>query len=95
MNFGEFLKELRSQRKVTQRELAEKVGVDYTYISHVERGQLKPPSEQTIIKMADALKMDKDVMLAAAGKISADIIEYLIDNPGKIKAIRKWMKKRE
>ena len=42
--FGQSLRELRSSKIVSQRELAEKVGVDFSYISKVENDRLPPPA---------------------------------------------------
>ena len=52
--FGERLKAKRLDKKLSQRELASKVGVTHAYISQVERGQ-KTPTFETTLKLADAL----------------------------------------
>ena len=41
-----------------------------SYLSKVERGDVAPPSEATIVRLAEALEEDPDVMLALAGKVS-------------------------
>jgi hypothetical protein len=38
----------------------------------VEREEVAPPSEATIVRLAEALHEDPDVLLALAGKVSAD-----------------------
>ena len=40
--FGQTLRELRRSKKVTQRDLATRVGVDFSYISKVENEPLTP-----------------------------------------------------
>jgi transcriptional regulator with XRE-family HTH domain len=47
--FSTRLRELRIKARLTQRELAEKVGVDFSYLSKLENGVLPPPSEKVII----------------------------------------------
>lgn len=59
MRFGERVRELRLQRKLTQQKLAEKVGVTVGYISKVEMEYLQfsdSPSEEFIHKLAEALQ---------------------------------------
>ncbi|MCL4552019.1 MAG: helix-turn-helix domain-containing protein [Candidatus Marsarchaeota archaeon] len=52
MSFGRKLKELRLRADLTQTELAEAVGVDYTYLSKIENDRVEPPSEKVILKLA-------------------------------------------
>ena len=69
MTFGERLRELRKLRHITQRDLAERTGVDYTYVSHIERGKTPPPSAATIHRMAEVLEADEDELMVLAGKV--------------------------
>lgn len=78
--FGKYLYELRMSKNITQRELAEKVGVDFTYISKVENGIVDPPSERTTMKMAEALGADVDEILVKAGRIPSDVQQYILEN---------------
>ena len=55
---GEFLKDLRIKSKVTQKELAEKMGTDKTYISKIENN-LKNTKLLTVRKYAEALNVSK------------------------------------
>ncbi len=51
--FGERLKELRDKNKVTQEQVAEKVGVDRSYMGFLERGEKNPTLEKlTLIAKA-------------------------------------------
>jgi len=77
-NFGEKLKELRVKAGMTQRELAEKVNVDFTYLSKIENGALPPPSERVILHLTEVLNADKDELIMMAGKIPPDIAEILM-----------------
>lgn len=52
------LKELRLKNKLTQRELAEIIGVTPDYISQIERG--RTPGMDTAIKIADLFGMTID-----------------------------------
>jgi DNA-binding XRE family transcriptional regulator len=39
---GQMLQDARKSEKITQRELAERIGVDKSYISKIEKGNIEP-----------------------------------------------------
>lgn len=58
--FGNRLKELRDKNKLTQEELAEKVGVDRSYMGFLERGEKNPTLEKlTLIAKAFNISLSK------------------------------------
>jgi transcriptional regulator with XRE-family HTH domain len=63
------------------RKVAERIGVQPSYLSRVERGLEAPPSEETIVRWADEINVDRDVMLAIAGKISSDLVKTITKRP--------------
>ena len=65
---GSRLREARNMVKLTQEQLAEKVGIGTTYISDIERGA-KFPSLSLFIKIVDALRVSSDFILR--GEIEA------------------------
>ena len=76
--FGTFVRERREGLRqldptFSVRQLATRIGVQPSYLSKVERGDVAPPSEATIVRLADELDVDKDVLLAMAGKVSSDL----------------------
>ena len=75
--FGQTLRELRRSKKVSQRELAEKVGVDFSYISKVENDRLPPPAADTIVKICKELDILPNGLLASTGKMPTDVKEML------------------
>ncbi len=81
MTFGERLRQIRKSRNVNQRDLAKTVGIDFTYISKIEAGSMKPPSAQVIHLLAQALETNEDELFALAGKIPAGLKTMLKDNP--------------
>ena len=78
--FGDMLKSLRVEKKISQRKLAELVGIDFTYISKIECGTEAPPAESTIINIAKYLGEDSDKMLLAAKKIPSDFQKIIMEN---------------
>lgn len=81
VTMGARLKEARTISGLTQDQLAEKVGVNTSYISDVERGA-KSPSMSLFIKIIDATNASADYVLRGeieAGKkcVSSEIDEML------------------
>lgn len=56
------LKEIRTQRKMTQQEVADKTGIPATSISHIEAGSRKP-SLENFLKLAVVLNVSSDYLL--------------------------------
>ncbi len=71
MAFGERVRELRQARGLSQRDLAERVGIDFDYLSKIENGRIEPPSEEVIRRVAGALGADADELLVLADKFPA------------------------
>jgi len=91
INFGVTIKNLRRERKITQRSLAEKVGVDFTYISKIENERLENyPSIDIIIKIAQALGTDADELILLAKKVPDTIRETIVDNELAAAFLRKF-----
>jgi transcriptional regulator with XRE-family HTH domain len=68
-------------RAFSLRQVASRCGVTPAYLSRIERGELAPPGEETLIKLADELGEDRDVLLALAGKVSADLRAAIMARP--------------
>jgi transcriptional regulator with XRE-family HTH domain len=60
--FAANVRKLRSKKKLSQKALADKIGISVSYVSMLERGQRSPPLE-TIEKMAKALGVTPAVLL--------------------------------
>lgn len=60
--FAGNVKRLRSRKHLSQKALADKVGISVSYVSMLERGQRSPPLE-TIEKMAKALGVTPAALL--------------------------------
>ena len=84
--FGEKIRTLReahaqTDAKFSLRQVATRCGVTAAYLSRVERGEVAPPGEETLIKLANELDVDPDVLLAMAGKISAELRSIILARP--------------
>lgn len=82
---GKRIREIRKERNLTQRELAERVGINFTYLSRVENDRLdddQTPREDTLQKIAKALNTDADELLLLARRIPDAFRERILAKPG-------------
>ena len=84
--FGAYVRRRReslreSDRSYSLRQVAMRIGVEPSYLSKVERGEQPPPSEERIVALAAVLGEDPDVLLALAGKVSADLRQTILERP--------------
>lgn len=81
MTFGTRIRQLRKAHDLTLRELAEQVGIDFTYLSKVENDRADPPSEATIRRLAGVLGADAEELILLAGKLPAAFERDLLSRP--------------
>lgn len=77
--FGPRIRQLRKEHDLTLRELAERVGVNFTYLSKIETGKGDPPSEETIRRLAQVLDVDPDQLILLADKLPSDFERDLLN----------------
>ncbi len=74
MKFGERLREIRKEKRLTLREVAGSAGIDFTYLSKIENGRIPyTPAVETIRELASALKVDAIELLTLANKLPAEL----------------------
>ena len=85
--FGTYVREKRERFRMQRganfsvRQVAQRIGVEPSYLSRIERCIEGPPSEEKIIALARELSEDPDVLLARAGKISRDLQRAVCSRP--------------
>jgi transcriptional regulator with XRE-family HTH domain len=84
--FGTFIRDRREELRredasFSLRKVAERLGIEPSYLSKVEREEVAPPSERTIVNLAEILDQDPDVLLALAGKVSSELVEIIRKRP--------------
>jgi transcriptional regulator with XRE-family HTH domain len=97
MEFGSYLRATREQlkeqdKRFSVRQVAARVAMEPAYLSKIERGDVAPPSEATICRIAQDLGLDPDVLLAMAGKVSSDLQEIIRKRPLLFSALLREMK---
>jgi PAS domain S-box-containing protein len=96
MTFGQRLRELRKAKSMTQRELAEKTGISFAYVSKLETGAMPPPREKiilTLAKVLDANHADMDELFGLAKKMPSDLREQI--DTEMIRRLRSFEDKKE
>jgi len=86
MVFGIYARQLREHRRRASkrysiRQIASRVGMEPAYLSKIERGDMPPPSEQAIRRLAAELGEDADLLLGLAGKVATDVCEIITKRP--------------
>lgn len=80
---GRWLKSLREEAGLSQRELARSVGVDYyTFISQIEAGRGRIPPDR-YESFADALKIDSSLFVKRLLSYYDPVTYYLLFEKGK------------
>jgi transcriptional regulator with XRE-family HTH domain len=77
MNFGDYLKGLRNENGLSQRDLAEKSGVSNAEISRLETGDRKKPSPIVLKALYPYLGVSYEELMQKAG-----YSEEVVDHPG-------------
>jgi len=83
-NFGELLRVLRQQLDLSQGQLAQRVGLDRSYINRIEAGERGAPGADVILLIADALRLgapDTDALLSAGGHPIRALVTLGLDDP--------------
>jgi transcriptional regulator with XRE-family HTH domain len=73
--FGTRIQQLRRDRRLTQRTVAEKLQIDFTYLSKLENNRGEPPGEETVRGLAKLYGVNAEELLALAGRIPAELKE--------------------
>ena len=71
--FGPALRDHRRTAGLSQRELAARTGLDFSYISKVENGRLPPPAADTIVAICQVLDIAPEDLLALTRKIPSAV----------------------
>jgi transcriptional regulator with XRE-family HTH domain len=89
VDLGRRIKELRLERGFTQRQLAERAELDYTYLSKIENGRLEhTPSVRTLRDLARALEVDELELMELADKVPS-VLEGIAGNKDALRFFRR------
>lgn len=69
-NFGKLIRQARKDKGYSQRDLAQLLGLDFTYLSKLENNRADyPPKEDVIRSLARQLELDEEELIFLAGRI--------------------------
>lgn len=96
-NFGDYIRELREAKQkedssFSLRQTAARMDIEPSYLSKVERGIEKNPSEQFVKKLAVELEQDENMMLAMVGKVSQELKDIILKKPQLFSELLKSLK---
>lgn len=89
VNFGEYIKNKRTNLGTSQRKTAQMLGISVGYLSGIERGNCSPPSCDLLDKMVELFELNSKERiqlfdLAAESKkpptLADDLIDYIYKN---------------
>ena len=69
---GRAIRAIRAEQGVERRELAERSGVSYPYLSEIENGK-KRPSSRALVALAEALRMPPSELLQRAEELTPKV----------------------
>jgi len=98
VNFAPIIKQLREENKITQTELAAKLGITNSVVSSYESG-VKQPSHETIVKLAEYFHVTVDFLYGleknADKKTYIDIADLSEKSASNVRIIVNWLKSLE
>lgn len=72
MNMGDKLRSLRTEKKLTQKQVADRIGLAISAVSSYESGY-RYPSYETLIKLARIFHVSTDYLLGITDKRNVDV----------------------
>jgi transcriptional regulator with XRE-family HTH domain len=91
-SFGSYIRSLRLDLNIGQRELAEKIGIAPSYLNDIEKEKRSSPKQKIIKKIATQLKANINDLNDLAGiskkNLAPDIIDFIEKNPAMKKLMR-------
>jgi transcriptional regulator with XRE-family HTH domain len=90
--FGQVILQARKQKGLSQRELADAVDLNFTYLSKLENDKADyPPKEEVIRVIARILSIDEEELIYLAGRLPESEEQFLKQNYDKMPALFKRM----
>lgn len=86
--FGELLREKRRAANLSQRQLGDRAGVDFSYISKLENGRLPAPADDTVVRICTILRCPAEEFFTAARKLPTELGESLVGEPAALRFLQ-------
>jgi GTP cyclohydrolase I len=89
-SFGLWVREMRTARRYSQQDLADRLEVSASYLSKVE-SDTKALSQEALLRLADVLGTDPDLIQLRAGILPPRVQDQIVRNP---EALLQWAAER-
>lgn len=86
VNFGTTLRTLRKQAGLSQKQLAERIGVTKSVVSYYELSE-RIPSPEVLVKIAGAFHVTTDYLLGREAKVIVDVSDMPYEDVELLKSI--------
>ena len=89
-SIGARVRRQRLAMEMTQRELAQRVGVGVPHISKIEAGR-ESPSDGLLVRLAEVFDVDPDELFLVARRLPETLVEkFAVDPAGAASYLRRW-----
>jgi len=78
--FGQWLREQRTAKSVGLRTLASSTSISATYLSRIENGHEKAPSDRVLIAIAVQLQIKPSLIFKMADRVPVAVQRYILNN---------------
>jgi transcriptional regulator with XRE-family HTH domain len=79
--FGSLIKSLRQTHGWTLRYVAREIPISSSYQSNIESGQVAPPSDRIIVRMAEVFNIPPTHLLVRAGRLPPSTLTLFWQHP--------------
>ena len=93
MNFGSKLKELRTSQKLTQQQLADRLGVAKSVVSYYESGD-RYPSYDVIVRIAHVFHTSTDYLLDVSKENVIDVTGLSKEDIAVVRTVAEALKRK-
>jgi HTH-type transcriptional regulator, competence development regulator len=77
------LRNWRKESGMSLQQLADKIGVSFTYVAKIEREEQPPPTEKRLHRIAKVLRRSKNEVWNAAGRLPSNVIQMAQRQPSR------------
>ncbi len=78
--FGDKIRQLRLEKRLSQVQVAGRVRIDVTYLSKIENNRVPPPPEAVVRRLADILGGAADDLLIMGNRVPEDYARQIRDD---------------
>ena len=78
--FGEWLREQRTAKSTGLRTLASSVAISATYLSRIENGHEKAPSDRVLLAIAGQLEIKPSLIFKMADRVPVAVQRHILNN---------------